>query len=490
MQPYFAKSAVRAVLLAFLLGCNGSPPPVPVPPGKRYAGIVLRLGGEPAAVELWRKQSAGWAGRTGGSVAAGEVTAADIVFVSPSELGSYAATRDVMPVPVEVRAEESVLRWSRILSTYRDRLNAWGPDPVAVPLAGDGYVLAYRADRFADPAHQQAFRAKTGRPLAEPASWEDVAEVAAYFAGTGAPSLPPLPDAARLLHEFHCVAACYDRPALTESVIVRNDAVAKKYGSDRALAFHHDAISGKPRLTSPGFVAAAEYLAQLHRFRTPGTEADPVKALDTGTAVVALLSLAEVGRLPRDRDAVSARFGIAPLPGTRTYCDDIGAPVPPPDRVKGVNFVPYYAGGLLAVVRSGCKSPEAAFELLADLGAPARAQELQSNPALGFGPFRAEQLEQKRDDTWDRYGLDPVRTKKLADAIRGYAAVSLANPVYGPRGPDTAVLFKLLEAELRKAARGELPPAAAMQAAQEVWQKQDATNPDAATWRRKSAGLN
>jgi ABC-type glycerol-3-phosphate transport system substrate-binding protein len=257
------------------------------------------------------------------------------------------------------------------------------------------------------------------------------------------------------------------------------------------VSFHHDVTTANPRLTAPGFAAAAGWLARVNRCRM-AAGADPAAALDTGTAVVAVLKLAELGRLPKDADdTLAGRFGIAPLPGTRSYFDpENGAPRPPPGGGKGGNFVPYFgSGGWVGIVREACPHPDAAFDLLADLAGPDRSAALLSDPALGFGPFRSEHLEQQREGVWQRYGLDPDRSKRLAEALRQYTALTLANPAFAPRGPDQAELMAALEKEVRRAATGQTPPKEAMQAAQAAWEKLDARHPAAAEWRRKSAGL-
>lgn len=510
-RPEFAVSgnaARRAVaiavglLAAVLTGCP--PGERTMPPAARadkpFAGVTFTLAcGDPAVAREVGRRAAGWAARVGATVTTVPAAAdADVLVIPPAELGAWAAKGDAVPVPKSLAAGDHPLQMSRILSAYRDRLNSWGADAVALPVAGDAYVLAYRADLLADPKAKDAFQAKYGRPLAPPAAWEDAADLAALFAANGRPSLPPLPaDPKRLALEFNMVAACYDRPALTEGVLGGKSGEYTAAGGERALSFHHDVATGTPRLTAPAFAAAAGWLQQVGKYRMPadgkgGT--DPVAALSDGPAVLAVLTLAEVGRLPRDGDAVSAKFALAPLPGTRRYFDPAsGASKPPPDKATGVNFVPYYgAGGWVGVVRRKCPTPDAAFEMLADLASPARSLELLSDPALGFGPYRTEHLEQAREWVWARYGFEPERSKALADALRRYAAVSLANPAYAPRGPDQAELMAALEKEVRRAATGQADPAAAMKAADEAWRKLDATRPAAvaAEWRRKSAGLN
>lgn len=51
----------------------------------------------------------------------------------------------------------------------------------ALPCETDAVGFAYRKDWFADPAEQAAFKAKHGRDLAPPQTWEEFQQVAAFF---------------------------------------------------------------------------------------------------------------------------------------------------------------------------------------------------------------------------------------------------------------------------------------------------------------------
>ncbi|MBN8524484.1 MAG: extracellular solute-binding protein [Planctomycetes bacterium] len=51
----------------------------------------------------------------------------------------------------------------------------------AAPLETDACGFAYRRDWFQDPAEQAAFKAKFGRDLAVPATWEEFRDIASFF---------------------------------------------------------------------------------------------------------------------------------------------------------------------------------------------------------------------------------------------------------------------------------------------------------------------
>jgi multiple sugar transport system substrate-binding protein len=183
---------------------------------------------------------------------------------------------------------------------------------------------------------------------------------------------------------------------------------------------------------------------------------------------------------------VPERYGIAPLPGTAAYLD------PATGRLNrsGRNYVPYFAGGWFGVVRTGCKAPAAAFDLLADLGGPARSLEVVA--AGGYGPTRDTHLEPDRLLVWLGYGLDEERSKGLLEAVRQYVGKAVRNPAYGLRGPDHAALTAALGDGLAKLAAGGEKPEEVLKRITAAWEKADAGTPPEKlkAWRRHAAGLN
>ena len=61
----------------------------------------------------------------------------------------------------------------KIAPTYRDNQMMVNGKIYGLPDDGDVFVMYYRKDIFADPAVQAAFKAKTGKDLAVPATWAD-----------------------------------------------------------------------------------------------------------------------------------------------------------------------------------------------------------------------------------------------------------------------------------------------------------------------------
>jgi multiple sugar transport system substrate-binding protein len=411
---------------------------------------------------------------------------ADVGVLPFAELGAWADRGDLAPVPVGLRAADHPVQWTGLLPEFREQLIDWGGQAHAVPLAGDGYVIVYRSDRLADANFAAAFRAAHGRDPGPPATWEEFADLAAALSASGKkPSLPAL-TAGETADLFFRVAACYDRPAL-------NEVVAGAQGGG-ALGFQHDLTSAEPRLGEPGFRAAADWLAGLAARKClppapPAGGSDPAGALDRGDASLAVLSLSQLGKLAGKGGAVRAEFALAPLPGTRMFLDPQKRQMTP---AAVPNYVPYFAGGRLGVVRTRCPRTDAAFDLLAELAGPARSQEVLSAPGLGAGPFRSVHLERNQLHVWFGYGLDPDRTRALQDALRQYTRTEVKNAVYGLRGPDQAELNAAAADAAGKIASGALTAEAGLKALREAWQKIDEKTPKDARlrWRRLAAGVN
>ncbi|CAN5347111.1 hypothetical protein BH11PLA2_BH11PLA2_51610 [soil metagenome] len=484
-----ANSAVAlliSVLALATVGCpsNTPPPTVTVVP-KPFAGMTLKIGGmDTELTKALYNRAQGWATRNDAKIILVTEEAADVTFVTPAVVGIAAALDLSLSVPEELKTLEHPGQWIRILPVDRDRLSGWVGEPRAFPVSGEGAVLVLRTDLLSDPAVTAKHVAKFGKTLpALPGTWDDIAEIAETFAELNKAALPR----ETVLSDFLRVAACNDRVALAESDLLKTDSLQKSKAG--MLSFLHDAASGEPRLTTPGFVAAAAWTKRVQPGRTQAT-VETVTALSEGKIVMAVLTLAELARLPKEAGQVAKQFAVAPLPGSRSAFDSATQTTVDFSTRTGGNYVPYFSAGTFGLVRKQCVNAAAAWDLLADLGGPARSLELLSETRLGCGPFRAEHLEQSREMIWQRYGFDAERTTALADALRRSIAVAIANPALTVRSTDASELMKLLEKSVTAAASGTLSPAAAMEQANDAWKQHDARIPQAKEWRRRSAGLN
>jgi multiple sugar transport system substrate-binding protein len=89
--------------------------------------------------------------------------------------GLYLELTDWLPTVVDLRTIHE--RAAKYLCEYPAGSGRW----YAAPCETDAVGLAYRRDWFEDPSEREAFRARHGRELAVPATWEEFREVAAFF---------------------------------------------------------------------------------------------------------------------------------------------------------------------------------------------------------------------------------------------------------------------------------------------------------------------
>ncbi len=449
---------------------------------RTFEGVTLNLqcADRPLADALQGITRA-WSARTGATVTINstEQDSADVLVLPAAEVGAFAERGELQLVPTAIRATGNAYHWNGVLSVYRgEQFAGWGGQIVALPLAGDGHVLVYRTDRYRDPAAAILYEIETDRELAPPSTWEEFAVQADFFQRfDGRPSLPPLSsDPDHITNDFFRVAACYERVAVGEAET--NPAAVD------SLSFAFETETGKPRLTSPGFRQAAEWFAKLK----PATSTEaPATFMANGQAVLGVFSLAELATFQKGSAWNPSRFGIAPLPGTDSYYDVAGKALP-----ADGNYIPYFSSGRLGVVHKRCMHPDAAFELLAEIGGPERSLELLSTPGLGFGPFREAHLDRDRLVIWLGYGFNEERSKELQESLRVNLGRAVRNPAFGLRGPDQAKLNAALGREVAAIVRGTTTPEDGLTRALNEWNTIDATVPadELRLWRRRAVGLN
>jgi ABC-type glycerol-3-phosphate transport system substrate-binding protein len=491
---------IALLTLVSLIGCTTPPPP---PPPKQYENQVFTLRCPDAAfADAITPIIRQWEIRTGAKVTLRRevMTSADdtdIAIISAGSLGEWGEQGLLAPVPEELKRSENSFQWFTLLPAYGERLVEWGGQTLAVPLTGDGFVIVYRTDRFADPTTKAEFAKRDPRGLVAPKTWQEFADVAVFFAERDKkPSLPALPtDPDRYFDLFCRVASSADRRALGDLEIAAQAA----HGRD-VMAFQFAVTTGKPRLQAFGFQEAAKWLERLQTTGAiptlpPGGSDDPVAALAEDRAVLAVLSLDQLSRLPREKGMVPKRFGIAGIPGSNRYFNrDTGQPVTIPNTNAIPNYVPHFSGGRLGVVRSQCKNMKTAFELVAELGSSARSSEYVATPGLGAGPIRDLHLNPDRLIVWLGYGFDEERSKTLQEAMRHYIGESVKNPTLGLRGPDRAALIPAAVGPLRQIGNGPKPLSAldAINQAEAAWQTLDAKQSEQTLirWRHRAVGLN
>ena len=440
-------------LLPFLVaaGCIERTTTIDAVPDRPYAGTVLTASAnDPADRELLRQLARSWSTRSGAEIRILDGAwdgAADIGLISPAEMPRWANGGQLASVPPDLKSPTHPYRWDDLLPVFTIRLSKWQEQTYALPVLGEGMVLAYRLD---------AFDGIEGRPANPPATWDDLAGLAGkYFKD---PYLPPLATTAeRLLAEFFTAAACYDRTAVGRLN-------PGQLPGDDFFTFQMDGASGDPRLDRPAFGHVADLFRQMQAHRVSAR--DVATAFKTGNAKVGIVSLAELGQMGPD---VAEKLGVAPVPGARFIIEANGDRRPTGQET--INRVPYLGwGGRVGVVSAKCASPAAAWDFLADAGLPDRtALDLIAAPRWGAGPYRTSQLDSRARSRWFAYGLSAIETERLTSALNENLGSGVQNYRVRLRTPNQQEFASALDEELRAMLKNQTPAGQAMQNANCRW---------------------
>jgi multiple sugar transport system substrate-binding protein len=394
---------------------------------------------------------------------------ADLWIVEPAVMPSLAFARSIQPVPDIYTADGDNYAWRSLIRLYRSKLLVWGTDKdvFALPLVDEAVFCLYRNDLLTDPSARSQFKAKFGRELTSPATWQDILRIAEFFQGKPRPgierpcaSLPPLPkDDNSLDRMFYLVAAPFVRHA------VREDRMST--ASPRNLfSFHYDLDTGKPLLHTRGFAEALDCLSKLQRFRAAGD--DPEQSFASGEAVLCIASAPAIARFQKS-PAIKNKFRIARPPGSDTvYGIDLGqSPV-----MGSNNEIPYLgAAGALMVVPKSTANGADAFKLAAFLSNPKTSRDVVTEPDWGGGIYRDEHVKLG----FGSFGLDSSQTLDYARIMNEtYLDTKLSNPLVRLRIPDQASHRAALLKEVRAALLAGKPAAQAMNEADAAWRELDA----------------
>ncbi len=471
---------VAGVLALVVAGCARKQQSVTARSAPRWAGVTVRVAApEGRPRDLLRRHGEVWAKGAGATLAVvappegGTATDADLLLLPYAELPHWAAAGKLRPL----RQADEV---ETLLPLYRSRVLHWEGTPYGLPALGDGPVGVYRADLFADAETQKAFREKYRSDLRPPATWDEYADQAEFFAARRSrPSLPPLPaDTAGLTRAFYAAAAPLAVRAATGGAVRRGGAHGR--ASD-IFSFQYDLDTGAPRVGDPGFVEALKLLQRLQPHRSK--RASAAEALKGDEAVLGYVTLADLAGVAADG---GGRWGVFRVPGSRRVYE-AGHTEPAAEAVP--NVVPYLgAGGFAGVVPQSAAQPDAAFDLLTYLASEGVSLEVVHEPELGGGPFRESHLSQQTAG-WFNYGLDPTQTNRLRELMREVGDPRIDNPAVVLRIPDQRAHEEVLAAELRKALSGGGDPKESLAAVARRWRELDGDPNRAKEMYRKSVGL-
>lgn len=357
---------------------------------------------------------------------------ADLLIV-PSGLAGDLITNDyVVSVP-----EESVqsLNFDDLIPGYRDNLS-WNGVEYAWPWDGDVFTLNYRADLMEDAAHQAAFEAEYGYPLAVPTTWQEYADIAAYFTSTdGDVPYGWAEVAGRGAGNFHAFSA-------------RAVGYAKH---PEDPGFYFDPETMDARINNPGFVRAMEdWIAALPSAIPSVTT---LGAFETHMAFISgqvafNVDWTDTGIMANDPTlSTIVGLGRAALPPGST---EVWNPQTEAwDTFDEPNQAGYAAfGGWIIFVPKNASNMDAAISLANHLGSAEVMTRSSQTPNSGVNPARISTLEDTQG--WLEAGFtDEAHAQNYLDSMLD--TMTASNLVYQLRIPGYNQYEEALELAVSEA---------------------------------------
>lgn len=114
----------------------------------------------------------------------GQTGAYDVVTFYPAYLGDFASNGYLEPLD-DYMSRQPASVWDPhqedVLAPFRELYNKFGGKTYALTIDGDVLVLQYRTDLFTNADEQAAFKAKYGKDLAPPETWDDWLQIGEFF---------------------------------------------------------------------------------------------------------------------------------------------------------------------------------------------------------------------------------------------------------------------------------------------------------------------
>ena len=323
----------------------------------------------------------------------------------------------------------------------------------------DGQVMYYRRDLLADPRHRAMFQKKYGYALQVPATWEQFRDVAEYFDakdlnGDGEPDhglVLPLRVGAQGMFHFMSMSAPF---------VIGPSNPGLYWFAPRTM---------KPLLDSPGHVRALTALVDLVQFGPKDMRNwDLGGGWDyflSGRAALTF-SWGDLGALAQQPGSkVRGNVGVAPLPGTREYYDNVRQAWVKTEQTNRVGNT--IGGSWAGVITRYSKVPAATYYLLALMASEPKSRIYAARGWDGIDPGRRYHFLPPqgtgRLDDYLRAGWDSADVRDYLQAFHD----NFNNPLQLPylRIPGAFNYWQSLDVHVGEAVTGQLSPQAALKAA-------------------------
>lgn len=432
----------------------------------RNIKLTLQVVEDPWLAEATAQLRGEWQAATGGTFEVlplpmedldlDNLSQADAVLYPVENLAELAEQNLLLPLSATA-LKDADLDWPDVFNLLRSRQAKWGEKTVAITFGSPQLVLLYRADLF------ERFKRKP------PATWGEYVELAQFFADRR-----NLDDAAPASDQPWSGTLEPLGDYWASHMLLTHAAAYAQHPSHYSALFNMETM--EPLIAGPPFVRALEELVKANQTgddrKFKSTPQEVCKAFLQGESAMALTwpmsSRTEEDAAKQNRAdqvTVSARWGIAPLPGSR----EVYSPGKKQweDRRDGAMVrVPLLgATGRLGSVLAKTSHAEAATHLLAWLNGPRWSARICST-SDATAPFRASHRQAAA--MWlppELSGIASDYADILRSQLNGDQAMMALNL---PR--RDCYLFALDDA-VRKTLQGKESAAESLQLRAETWRE-------------------
>lgn len=371
------------------------------------------------------------------------------VFALPTGIaGSLITGGYVIPVPEDAQA---ALDLDDIPPAYRENL-FWDGVQYAWPWDGDIFTLNYRKDLLTNADYQAAFESEYGYPLAVPTTWQQYADIAAFFNG-GRRGVPYgwAEVAGRGQGSFHAFSA-------------RAVSYAKT-ANDPAFYFDPDTMDA--RINNPGFVRALQDWVDALPSAIPSVTT--LGAFETHMAFISgqvmfNIDWTDTGIMAQDPtlSAVRGKIGSAILPGSNEVWDSDAEAWVTMDEPNQPAYLAF--GGWIIFVPKNAENLDAAISLANYFGSPEVMTKASQTPNSGVNAVRLSTMQDLAGWTSGANFPDEAAAKDYLDAM-----VIGDNFVNQLRIPGENQYEEAVELAVSQALSQQMTPQEALDQAAETW---------------------
>ncbi|MFC1549605.1 extracellular solute-binding protein [Nitrospirota bacterium] len=263
------------------------------------------------------------------------------------------------------------------------RMSMWEGVPKEVKIDGDKHYMQYRMDLLEDPKYKSQFKAKYGRDLVPPRTWEEYAEVAKFFHGKTMKN-------GRVIYGAAEITKWDD---LVYSQFFKRAAAYAKH-PDVKGGYYFELETMTPLINTPGFVEALRDFVEIQDYLPPGgsnfTLVDALKSFGWGESVLSDMWDDAFVKAMEPTSDIRNKVGASLSPGSKKVWNRRTGKW---DEFPEINYVPYLPESWGAGVAKSSKHKEAAFDFLGFYSNWANHKSDMLVGRRGMNPFRNSDME-------------------------------------------------------------------------------------------------